>query len=97
VAALAVGVILAAAGAALIMLARGAGGTSAGPLGSPTRWLAVLALAAAAGTRGGLTAVAPGEGRMIQMFGRYVGTIRSPGLHWVNPLAHRHRVSTRLR
>jgi hypothetical protein len=48
------------------------------------------------GTRG-LTAVARGEAIVIQLFGSYVGTIRTPGLHWVNPLSQRIRVSTRIR
>src|SRR6266568_2975477 len=45
----------------------------------------------------GLTAVVAGEGRVVQLFGRYNGTIRAPGLHWVNPLARKRRVSVRLR
>jgi regulator of protease activity HflC (stomatin/prohibitin superfamily) len=45
----------------------------------------------------GLTAVAPGQARVVQLFGRYTGTIRSPGLRWVNPFARRHKVSTRIR
>ncbi len=45
----------------------------------------------------GLTAVVPGEARVVQLFGRYHGTIRSQGLHWVNPFAERRRVSTRVR
>ena len=45
----------------------------------------------------GLTAVVPGEARAVQLFGRYRGTIRSSGLHWVNPIAERRRVSTRVR
>ena len=45
----------------------------------------------------GLTAVVPGQARAVQLFGRYHGTIRSPGLHWVNPFADRRRVSTRSR
>jgi hypothetical protein len=48
------------------------------------------------GTRG-LTAVARGEAIVIQLFGTYLGTIRTPGLHWVNPLSQRMRVSTRIR
>ena len=48
------------------------------------------------GTRG-LTAVARGEAIVIQLFGSYLGTIRTPGLHWVNPLSQRIRVSTRIR
>jgi regulator of protease activity HflC (stomatin/prohibitin superfamily) len=45
----------------------------------------------------GLTQVAPGEARVIQLFGRYTGTIRSEGLHWVNPNTKRRRISTRIR
>jgi len=45
----------------------------------------------------GLTSVVAGEARVVQLFGRYRGTIRAPGLHWVNPVARRRRVSTRIR
>jgi regulator of protease activity HflC (stomatin/prohibitin superfamily) len=46
---------------------------------------------------GGLTQVAPGEARVLQFFGRYIGTVRTPGPRWVNPLSTRPRVSTRIR
>ena len=59
--------------------------------------LAVLILIAAALLLRGLTAVVAGEARVIQLFGRYRGTIRAPGLHWVNPIAERRKVSTRIR
>jgi len=45
----------------------------------------------------GLVAVAPGEARVVQLFGSYAGTIRRSGLRWVNPLARRIKVSTRIR
>jgi regulator of protease activity HflC (stomatin/prohibitin superfamily) len=45
----------------------------------------------------GLTSVVPGEARAVQLFGKYHGTIRVSGLHWVNPFAERRRVSTRVR
>ena len=45
----------------------------------------------------GLTAVAPGQARVVALFGRYVGTVRTNGLRWVNPLTKRTRVSTRIR
>ena len=45
----------------------------------------------------GLTQVAPGEARVVQLFGRYVGTIRNDGLHWVNPNTKRRRISTKIR
>ncbi|HEV7627884.1 MAG TPA: SPFH domain-containing protein [Streptomyces sp.] len=45
----------------------------------------------------GLNMVAPGEARVVQLFGRYTGTIRTDGLRWVNPLTSRHKISTRVR
>jgi regulator of protease activity HflC (stomatin/prohibitin superfamily) len=56
----------------------------------------VLAVAANLALRG-LTSVVAGEARVVQLFGRYRGTIRAPGLHWVNPFARRRRVSVRIR
>jgi regulator of protease activity HflC (stomatin/prohibitin superfamily) len=45
----------------------------------------------------GLTAVVPGEARVLQLFGAYQGTVRKSGLRWVNPFTKRRRVSTRVR
>ncbi|WP_329441137.1 SPFH domain-containing protein [Streptomyces canus] len=45
----------------------------------------------------GLNTVAPGEARVVQLFGRYKGTIRQDGLRWVNPFTSRTKVSTRVR
>ncbi|MFG2990206.1 SPFH domain-containing protein [Streptomyces sp. NPDC048257] len=45
----------------------------------------------------GLNTVAPGEARVVQLFGRYRGTVRDDGLRWVNPLTSRTRISTRVR
>ncbi|WSQ11564.1 SPFH domain-containing protein [Streptomyces sp. NBC_01231] len=45
----------------------------------------------------GLNMVAPGEARVVQLFGRYQGTIREDGLRWVNPLTSREKISTRVR
>ncbi|MBO0833296.1 MAG: SPFH domain-containing protein, partial [Actinobacteria bacterium] len=45
----------------------------------------------------GLTAVVPGEARVLQLFGAYRGTVRTAGLRWVNPFTRRRRVSTRVR
>ena len=59
--------------------------------------IAILLLMAAVSAFAGLTPVVAGEARAVQLFGRYRGTIRRPGLHWVNPLARRRRVSTRIR
>ncbi|MFE2290318.1 SPFH domain-containing protein [Streptomyces sp. NPDC059452] len=45
----------------------------------------------------GVKMVAPGEARVIQLFGRYVGTIRTDGLRWINPLTSSQKISTRIR
>ncbi|MGQ4400387.1 SPFH domain-containing protein [Streptomyces hayashii] len=45
----------------------------------------------------GLNTVAPGEARVVQLFGRYRGTIREDGLRWVNPFTSREKISTRVR
>src|SRR5689334_13361518 len=45
----------------------------------------------------GLTAVAPGEARVVQLFGRYLGTIRTSGFRWLNPFTQRRKISTRIR
>jgi len=56
----------------------------------------VLLLAAALAFRG-LTSVVAGQARVVQLFGRYRGTVREPGLHWINLFALRRPVSTRIR
>jgi regulator of protease activity HflC (stomatin/prohibitin superfamily) len=45
----------------------------------------------------GLTVVAPGRAHVVQLFGKYKGTIREPGMQWVNPFSNRVPVSTRIR
>ena len=45
----------------------------------------------------GLTVVAPGRAHVVQLFGKYKGTVREPGMQWVNPFANRIPVSTRIR
>ena len=39
--------------------------------------------------------VNPNEGRVLQFFGRYVGTAKEPGLRWANPLYKKERISLR--
>ena len=61
------------------------------------RWAGVILIVAGSIELGGLTPIAPGQARVIQLFGRYQGSVREPGLQWVNPITHRVRVSTRIR
>jgi regulator of protease activity HflC (stomatin/prohibitin superfamily) len=85
-------------GAALLMLAGAVatvvGGGTADSLG---RWIGILLVLVGVAAFGGLTAIAPGEARVVELFGHYTGTIRVSGLRWVNPFARRRRVSTRIR
>ncbi|WP_020665988.1 SPFH domain-containing protein [Amycolatopsis nigrescens] len=90
-----VAVVLVLAGAALLIT--GLVITGSGAL--EITLVVVGALVALTGlvTFGGLTPVAPGEARVVQLLGRYVGTLRTDGLRWVNPFTDRRRVSTRIR
>lgn len=45
----------------------------------------------------GLFMVDPNEARVLQFFGRYVGTVRRQGLQWANPLYSKRRISVRVR
>ena len=45
----------------------------------------------------GLFVVNPNEGRVLQLFGDYVGTVRTPGLRWANPFFTKKRISLRVR
>jgi regulator of protease activity HflC (stomatin/prohibitin superfamily) len=60
-------------------------------------WAGIIVLIIAALSLAGLTPVTPGQARVIQLFGKYRGTVRDPGLQWVNPFTRRIRVSTRIR
>lgn len=90
----------------LLGLLAGAGGVFAGAQlasggsGGPGAALIVLGVLLVIGSvfaMAGLNMVAPGEARVVQLFGRYTGTIRKDGLRWVNPLTTRKKISTRVR
>jgi hypothetical protein len=59
--------------------------------------IGVLLIAAAYVIAHGLFIVVAGEAVVIQLFGRYLGTVREPGMHFVSPLARRRKVSVRIR
>jgi regulator of protease activity HflC (stomatin/prohibitin superfamily) len=65
--------------------------------GHPTVAVGVALIVIAGVVLAGLTAVAPGEARVVQLLGRYAGTIRAQGLQWVSPVTKRRRISTRIR
>jgi len=45
----------------------------------------------------GLFMVHPNEAKVLQLFGKYVGTTHEPGLKWANPFFQKTAVSTRVR
>jgi len=45
----------------------------------------------------GLFVVNPNEGRVLQLFGDYKGTVKRPGLRWANPFLTKRRISMRVR
>ncbi|MGW0417227.1 SPFH domain-containing protein, partial [Streptomyces collinus] len=83
-------------GVAAALFAAGAAAGSGGAEGGFVAGGFLVFLAAVIAMRG-LNTVAPGEARVVQLFGRYRGTIRQDGLRWVNPFTSRTRVSTRVR
>jgi regulator of protease activity HflC (stomatin/prohibitin superfamily) len=44
----------------------------------------------------GFFRVAPNEGLVLQLFGKYAGTVRHEGLRWTNPFYSRRRISLRV-
>ncbi|QAY63483.1 SPFH domain-containing protein [Xylanimonas allomyrinae] len=66
------------------------GSAALGSLGAVV-FLAALVLCS------GITVISPGSTRVVQFFGRYVGTIRHTGLLYTVPLSLRRRVSVRVR
>ena len=86
-------IVLVLAGVALLVLT----GHQSGGVAKALIVLGILVLIASALVLRGLTAVVPGQARVVQLFGRYRGTIRDSGLQWVNPFTNRIVVSTRIR
>lgn len=87
------GVVLAIVAIVVFSLAGGSGGAA----GLVLSIVGALLVLAAVFVLRGLTAVVPGRAHVVQLFGRYNGTIREPGLQWVNPFTNRIAVSTRIR
>jgi hypothetical protein len=87
------GVVALLAGVAVLWYA----GKQTGSTATALVWAGIILVVIAAALLAGLTPVVPGQARVIQLFGKYRGTIRDPGLQWVNPLTRRIKVSTRIR
>ncbi|MCF3169538.1 SPFH domain-containing protein [Streptomyces violaceoruber] len=87
--------VFAGVGLAVVGGVVGADGNNAA--GVPLLILGILLVIASFFCMSGVKMVAPGEARVIQLFGRYVGTIRADGLRWINPLTSSRKISTRVR
>jgi membrane protease subunit (stomatin/prohibitin family) len=73
-----------------------AAGAAHGPAPQQVGVTAVLAVLIAFATKG-LFQVQPNQGQVLQLFGRYAGTVRAEGLRWTNPFYSRHPISLRVR
>ncbi|NEE45855.1 SPFH domain-containing protein, partial [Streptomyces sp. SID8455] len=87
--------VLAGVGLAIVGGVIGSGGNNA--VGVPLLIVGILLVITSFFCMSGVKMVAPGEARVIQLFGRYVGTIRADGLRWINPLTSSRKISTRVR
>ena len=73
------------------------GGVHTGGLKAVLIIVGILLVIAVITALRGITVVAPGRAHVVQLFGKYDGTIREPGMQWVNPFTNRLPVSTRIR
>jgi len=90
---LVLGIVVVLGGSALVYITTRQSGAAAFLMGL----LSAMVLLAGLLILRGLTPVSPGHARVVQLFGRYCGTIRDTGLKWVNPFTERIVVSTRIR
>jgi regulator of protease activity HflC (stomatin/prohibitin superfamily) len=56
-----------------------------------------LVIAFASLLLGGLFVVNPNEAKVLQLFGRYIGSVKAAGLRWANPFYTKKRISQRVR
>jgi hypothetical protein len=57
----------------------------------------IMDLIAACLIAGGFFILQPNEARVLLLFGKYIGTVRSEGFFWANPFFTKRRISLRLR
>jgi regulator of protease activity HflC (stomatin/prohibitin superfamily) len=83
-----------------LLVACGVGFLAHAGSGGLPPWIVVIGVvtfALAALLVKGFFQVAPNEGQVLQLFGRYAGTVRLEGLRWTNPFCTRRRISLRTR
>jgi regulator of protease activity HflC (stomatin/prohibitin superfamily) len=64
---------------------------------APLIILSVVAFVTSLLLMAGTFTVNPNEARVLQLFGDYAGTVKTPGLRWANPFLTKKRVSVRIR
>lgn len=74
--------------------AAGSGGGAGAAIGAVAGYV-ILAVAVILLT--GLTTVGPNEAKVLQFFGRYVGSVADAGFFWALPLTAKRRISLRVR
>ena len=79
----------------LLVLGAAADERGSNPAGYVIGGIALLVLTILVATA--ITIVGPGDTRVLQFFGRYVGTVRSPGLKLTLPLVMGRKVSVKVR
>jgi regulator of protease activity HflC (stomatin/prohibitin superfamily) len=67
--------------------------------GNDGSFIAILVAAVLVGVLilSGFIIINPNEAGVIQFFGRYIGSVRKPGFHWVTPLTNKRKVTLRVR
>ncbi|MFC4605318.1 SPFH domain-containing protein [Rhodococcus kronopolitis] len=81
------GLVVAALVGAALALTAGVGGIAVG---------VVVAVLVAVGLTG-FTVINPNEARVVQFFGRYVGSVSQDGFQWVLPMTTKRRITLRVR
>lgn len=77
-------------GGLLLITGAGVGSGALAVLGGMTGIAGIFGLT-------GLFTVGPNEAKVLQLFGNYQGTVREPGLRWVNPFYSKRGLSLRVR
>jgi len=95
--ALGFGVVVALVLVGFVLVVQAAGADEAGGNGTPLGILGAFVLLVAGLLGSALTVVSPGDTRVLRFFGRYVGTLRSPGLQLTMPLVVSRKVSVKVR
>ncbi len=81
-----------------LLLVAGGAADRPGDNGDPAAiWLGIALIAVAALSIRGFVVVAPNEAKVVTLLGKYRGTLRDAGFHWINPFTTRQSVSLRVR